>query len=102
MEQLERGAEVDRSGIVGLATRADERPVEERGPEPLAAGEHQRPQPGERHVQPRVDEVPALDLRIEETTDPGLDGRADDSQARRDRGQADGRQVDGIRHRGAP
>ena len=46
MQQLERGAEVDGARVVGVAAGADERPVEERGPEPLAAGEHERAQLG--------------------------------------------------------
>ena len=100
--ELERGAEVDGAGVVRVAAGSDERPVEERRSEALPAGEHQRAQLRQRHVQAGVDEVPALDLGVEEAADPGFDGRADDGQAGRDRSQAGGRQVDGIRHRGAP
>ena len=87
MEELERGAEVDGARVVGVAAGADEGPVEEGGSQSLAAGEHERAELGQRHVQVTVDEVPPLDLGVEQTPDPGFDRRAHDREAGRDRSQ---------------
>jgi len=102
VQELQRGAEVDGACVVGITARAHERPVEERGPEPLAAGEHERAQLGQRDAQALVDERPPLDLGVEQASHPGLDRGADDGETGRDRSQHGGRQVDGFRHRGAP
>ena len=42
VQQLERGARVDGDRVVRVAAGADERPVAERGPQPLAARDDQR------------------------------------------------------------
>ena len=48
VQQLERGAGVDRHLVVRVATGADERPVAERGPQPLPARAHEVAQRVER------------------------------------------------------
>ena len=70
--QLERGAGVDHGRVVGRAAGADERAVAERGPQPLAAREHEIAQRAERRLEARVDGRPARDLGREHRVDARL------------------------------
>ena len=83
VQQLERGADVDDHGIVGIATRADERPVAERGPEPLAARADEIAQRRERLRHLGRDRGPAQDLAVEHREDAIVGAVADVDEARR-------------------
>ena len=83
VQQLERGADVDDDGIVGIAPRAHERPVAERRPEPLAARADQIAQRGERLGHLGRDRGPAQDLAVEHREDAFIGAVADVDEARR-------------------
>ena len=73
---------------VGVAAGADERPVAERRPEPLAPGQHQLPEGLEGLDQLGVDRRPAGQLLVEDDPDPVLDPGRDRAQAGRCVGRA--------------
>src|SRR5690606_13150905 len=72
----------DDPGIVGVATRADEAPVAEGGPQPLAAGVDQPAQRLERGHEVGVDRTPALDLAGQQLLEPAVDARREEAEAR--------------------
>ena len=86
VHQLERGAGVDHDAIVGrVAAGADEAPVAERRPQPLAARQHQPPDLVERLGEVGVERRPPR--RSSGSRANGVDAsRRFDTCARRDRG----------------
>ena len=66
VQQLERGAGVDDDRVVVRAARADERPVTERGPQPLPARPYEVAQRDERLREVGVDRAPPCELVVEQ------------------------------------
>ena len=82
------------SGSSGSPPGADERPVAERGPQPLAAGRDELAQRVERLDERRVDRRPTVDLGVEEREDRASTRSTDPlrgSPARVRPGEASGR-----------
>jgi hypothetical protein len=83
VEQLEGGTGIDDPRIVGVAARANEGPVAERGPQALAPGVDQVAQRPQRLDDRGVDGVPARDLAVEQAGQALVDARRHGAQARR-------------------
>ena len=83
VQQLERRAGVDDPAVRRITTRADERPVTERGPQSLASGEHEPAERDQGLFDGGVDGAPSLDLAVEQRDDARLGAATDLGQTRR-------------------